>query len=114
MNNDANSEISAIKNQMFVLLLALIVISGTLTAYLFQQSRVLGYELETNQRLVKNFNQSQPAIATLINQLGAYGMNHPEIRPVLAKYGIQPVSTQPGLTSPTAITPTAPSAAPKK
>ena len=95
MNGDTNSEISGLRTQVRVLLAALIVVSGTLTVYLYMQSRVLGRELETNQRLVNNFNQGQPAVTTLINQLGAYSMTHPEIRPMLAKYGIVPAPAQP-------------------
>jgi hypothetical protein len=100
MNPDSNTEISALRNHLFILKVALIVVSGTLTAYLFTQARVIGKDLDANRKLVNNFNQGQPFVAEFANQLGAYSMTHTEIRPVLAKYGIVPAATQPSLNAP--------------
>ena len=105
MNPDSNSEIPALRNQLFILLVALVVISGTLTVYLFRQASVLGKDVNLNQRLVSSFNQGQPAVAALANQLGAYSMTHAEIRPVLAKYGIIPAAVQPNLGAPVPAAP---------
>jgi hypothetical protein len=104
MNSDTNSEIAVLRNQIFTLLVALIVVSGTLTLFLYRQASVTGKDLDTGRLLLKNYNLSQPEIMNFVNQLGAYGMNHPDIRPLLAKYGIAVAPTQP----------IAPSAAPKK
>jgi hypothetical protein len=101
MNGDSSSEISALRNQVFFLLLALIVVSGTVTVYLYRQASILGRDVNANQKLVNAYNKGQPAVATFANQLGAYSMTHTEIRPVLAKYGIIPAPTQPNLTAPT-------------
>jgi hypothetical protein len=109
MTPDTNSETSSLRNQVFILLVALIVISGTLTVYLYRQSSVLGKDLNANLKLINGFKQAQPAVMTLANQLGAFSMTHAEIRPVLAKYGIIPAATQP-----TPGTPTTAPAAPKK
>jgi hypothetical protein len=108
MNMDSNSEISSLRNQVFTLLVALIVVSGTVTVYLYRQASILGKDLNASQQLINSFNKGQPAVASFVNQLGAYSMTHPEIRPVLAKYGIIPAATQPSLTAPAAA------AAPKK
>ena len=111
MNTDSNSEIVALRNQVFVLLLALIVVSGTVTVYLYRQASVMGKDVSASQQLINSFNKGQPVVAAFANQLGAYSMTHAEIRPVLAKYGIVPAPTQPIMAAPAA--PTAP-AAPKK
>ncbi len=95
MSTDSNSEIAALRNQVFVLLLALIVVSGTLTVYLFRQASLTGRDLSANQKLVNSFAQGQPIIAEFADRLGAYSMTHTGIRPVLGKYGIVPAPTQP-------------------
>jgi hypothetical protein len=95
MNSDTNSEIAALRNQIFTLLVALIVVSGTLTLFLYRQASVAGKDLDTGKLLLKNYNLSQPEIMNFVNQLGAYGMTHPEIRPLLAKYGIAVAPAQP-------------------
>jgi hypothetical protein len=102
MNMDSNSEITSLRNQVFTLLVALIVVSGTVTVYLYRQASILGKDLNASQQLINSFNKGQPAVASFVNQLGAYSMAHPEIRPVLAKYGIIPAATQPNLTAPAA------------
>ena len=95
MNPDLNSEVSALRNQVYVLLVALIVISGTLTVYLYRQASIARKDIEAVQpqaeQLIKAFNQNQAVLAAFINQLVAYGQTHPEFVPVLAKYGIAPV-----------------------
>ena len=40
---NSNEEIAALKNQVFTLLIALIVISGTLTVFLYRQASVAVY-----------------------------------------------------------------------
>jgi hypothetical protein len=90
MNSDSNSEISALRNQVFILLVALIVVSGTLTVYLYRQASVMGKDINASNQLISNVNQSQTVILTFANQLAAYSKTHPDIVPLLAKYGIGP------------------------
>jgi hypothetical protein len=99
----ANSEIAALRNQIFTLLVALIVVSGTLTVYLFRQVTVTGKELDAAKKLITAVNQDQNKIIPFANQLAAYSKTHPDIAPLLAKYGIGPNGI-----------PTAAPAAPKK
>ena len=77
------------------LLIALVVVSGTLTIYLYREASVVGKDLNASRQLIANVEKSQTAVMTFANQLGAYSMSHPDIRPVLAKYGIVPAPTQP-------------------
>jgi hypothetical protein len=86
----ANSEIAALRNQIFTLLVALIVVSGTLTVYLFRQVTVAGKDLDAANRLIAAVNQDQGKIVVFANQLAVYGKTHPDILPLLAKYGIGP------------------------
>jgi hypothetical protein len=92
---NSSPEISALRNQVFVLLVALIVLSGTVTVYLFRQASMAGKDLEQLKpqatQVINGFNQNQQLMVNFINQLVAYGQTHPDFKPVLAKYGIAPV-----------------------
>ncbi len=94
MNADSNSEICVLKRQVFTLLVALVVVSGTLTVYLYRQASITGKDIAAiqpqAQQLIGAFNQNQSLMIGFVNQLVAYGQAHPDFRPVLMKYGIQP------------------------
>ena len=112
MITDSNSEISALKRQVFTLLLALIVVSGTLTVYLYRQASITGKDIDAirpqAQQLIGAFNQNQALMINFVSQLATYGQTHPDFRPVLMKYGVTP----PPVAASTA--PAAAPAAPKK
>jgi hypothetical protein len=99
MSLDFNSEISALKNQVFTLLLALIVVSGTLTIYLYRDASLKGKDIEAirpqAQQLIGAFNQNQKLMIDFVNALVAYGQTHPDFQPVLRKYGIAPQPAAP-------------------
>jgi hypothetical protein len=89
---ELTDQIAALRRQITTLLLALIVVSGTLTVYLWYQSRVTGKEIDANKlqamQVVNVFNQTRPLVGKLIPQLVAYGQTHPDFQPILVKYGI--------------------------
>ncbi len=89
-NNNLNPEITALKNQVFTLLVALLVVSGTLTVYLFRQASLTGRDLAQAKQLEQLVVQNETSINNFVGQLVAYGQKHPDFMPVLAKYGITP------------------------
>jgi type II secretory pathway component PulF len=99
-----NTELTALKNQVFTLLVALIVVSGTLTVYLYRQVSMAGKDLAQGAQLSAVLNQNEAAVSAFVTKLVNYGEKHPDFVPVLKKYGIEP---RPGIPA------TAP-AAPKK
>jgi hypothetical protein len=86
---------SALQRQIFSLLVALIVVSGTLTVYLYRQASITRKDYDAiapqAQQIVAAYNQNQKLMIDFVNALVNYGQAHPEFRPVLAKYGIAPV-----------------------
>ena len=96
---DLGEQVAALQQQVFSLLLALVVVSGTLVAYLGYESHHLGKEVNAirpgAQQLIQAYKQNLPALETFVNQLVAYGQTHPDFRPVLQKYGINPLATPP-------------------
>jgi len=92
---ELSDQIAVLRQQVFTLLLALIVVSATLAAYLFYQSRVLGRDLNNFKpqaaQVIQAFNQSRPKVENFVNQLIAYGQTHPEFQQrVLNKYNLSP------------------------
>lgn len=86
--------IACLRRQMTLLLVALIVVSGTLTAYLFYQSRTMGHDLEALEPqarvVVDNYQKNLPRIQKFVDELVAYGQKHQDFQPILKKYGILP------------------------
>ena len=90
MDIETADKIAALQRQVFTLLLALIVVSGTLTAYLWHEERGASGQLFSENQIIESVSQNQPLINSLANQLAAYGKTHPDILPLLAKYAIGP------------------------
>ena len=89
---ELTDQIAALRRQITTLLLALIVVSGTLTVYLWYQSHILGKEIDAIRpqamQVMKILNQTSPVVEKLVPQFVAYGQTHPDFQPILKKYGI--------------------------
>lgn len=86
--NNNNEELVALKNQLFVLLIALIVVSGTLTVVLFRQVSLANKDIAQGQRMSSQLTTNAIVIDTFVRRLVAYGEKHPDFLPVLKKNGI--------------------------
>ena len=97
MNESTDSlteQLANLQRQVFTLLLALVIVSGTLVVFLYYQSHVLNRDIANLQM------QTKPAVDWVtINQAGVekfkselvtYSKTHPEFLPVLEKYGYVP------------------------
>ncbi|MGA3164448.1 MAG: hypothetical protein ABSD77_09700 [Verrucomicrobiota bacterium] len=91
-STELTDQVTALRRQMITLLLALIVVSGTLAVYLWYQSRVVGKEINVIRpqamQIVQVFNQRRPVLEKLVTQVVDYGRTHPDFQPILKKYGI--------------------------
>jgi hypothetical protein len=104
-NCDVADQIAALRRQSFVLLLALIVVSGTLAAYLFYQTHIIKSQLDAVKpqalQVIQTVNQNRPAMENFIGQLVAYGQTHPDFqKEVLNKYGLVPPPAAPKTAAP--------------
>jgi hypothetical protein len=92
--DDLTYQVASLRCQINVLLLALIVVSGTLATYLFYQSHAIGNDLailEPQARvMVQNYDRNLPGIQKFVQDLAAYGHQHPDFQLILKKYGISP------------------------
>ena len=92
---ELSDQIAALRRQAFTFLLALIIVSGTIAAYLWYQSRIMSQNIENSRpqamQIIQNYNQNVPVIQTFVKQLVAYGQTHPDFQQqVLKKYDITP------------------------
>jgi hypothetical protein len=91
---DVMDQIVALRHQVFTLLLALVVVSGTLTVVLYRQARLTGKDIEAIKpaatQIIENFKRERPAMENFVKQLTAYGATHPDFQPILRKYGVVP------------------------
>ncbi|MGA2178507.1 MAG: hypothetical protein ABSH15_02845 [Verrucomicrobiota bacterium] len=95
-------QIVALRHQVFTLLLALVVVSGTLTVVLYRQARLTGKDIEIIKpqatQIIAAFKRDQQGMEAFVKQLTAYGVTHPDFQPILRKYGIVPQPPQPAAT----------------
>ncbi|MGA2244393.1 MAG: hypothetical protein ABSH48_05280 [Verrucomicrobiota bacterium] len=99
-----NDEIAALKNQMFILLVALIVVSGTLTVVLYRQASLANKDISDLQRLSDQTTTNEMVLRNLVDHLINFGEKDLKYQAVLKKNGFTaPVGT-----------PAAAPAAPKK
>jgi predicted PurR-regulated permease PerM len=92
---ELSEQIDALRRQAFILLLALIIVSGTLVAYLFYQSRIMAKNVDNYKPqamlVFQNYQQNLPAIQSFIKQLVDYGQTHPDFQQqILKRYQITP------------------------
>jgi hypothetical protein len=89
-------QIVALRHQVFTLLLALVVVSGTLTVYLYRQSSTTGKDIAAIKpqaiKIIQEFTQNRAGMENFVKQLSVYGYTHPDFQPILKKYGIKPQS----------------------
>jgi cell division protein FtsL len=85
-------QISALQRQVFTLLLVLVVVSGTLVAFLYYQSRQLGKNIDGYMQVMQTYKQNFPVIQAFVKETTTYGAAHPDFQLILKKYGISNVA----------------------
>ena len=96
---DLALELKTTQRQLSNLMLVLLVVSGTLAIFLLQQVRYakadLGsvqgqaQQLEQARQMIADYNANNvPAMSNFLQQLGEYAKTHPDVMPILAKYGL--------------------------
>ena len=102
---ELTDQIVALRHQVFTLLLVLVVVSGTLTVYLYRQASITGRDIAAIKpqamQIIQAFSQNRVGMENFVKQLSAYGNSHPDFQPILRKYGIvQPAASAPAAPKP--------------
>jgi hypothetical protein len=99
-HTEISDQIAALRRQTFTLMLALIVVSGTLTVFLYRQASLTRRDIAAIKpqaaQVITAFNQNRANIQAFVQQLATYGQTHPDFQQqVLKKYGITPQTVAP-------------------
>ena len=93
---ELSDQVAALRRQTFMLLLALIVVSATLTGYLYLQARHARRDIAQTTQILQTLDKNRAGIQNFVRELAAYGQKNPDFQQqVLKKYGItnQPAAT---------------------
>ena len=97
-STDLAGQIASLQRQVMILLLALIVVSGTLAFYLWYQSHIIGKDLAAIEpqaaQIIRSYQQNEPNMEKFVQQLEAYGQTHPDFQAILKKYPISITNSQ--------------------
>jgi hypothetical protein len=93
---DFAEQIAALRRQTFTLLLALIIVSGTLTVFLYRQASLTRRDIAAIKpqasQIIQAYSQNGSNIQNFVKTLAAFGATHPDFQPILKKYGIAPTN----------------------
>lgn len=106
---DPSEEVATLRHQLNSTLMLVLAVSVVLTWYFayefyfrLNDSRRAAQAAQVIRQRLEEFNRNEPQFQNLANQLREYSKTHPDVRPILIKYGV--------LTN----APAAPATAPKK
>jgi hypothetical protein len=89
-STELKRQCNALGRQVVILLVALFVVSGTMTFYLWVQSKRVGKDLEyvrpQAQQILKASEKETPVINKFMAQLADYGRTHPDFAPIMTKF----------------------------
>ena len=97
---EISDQVTALRRQVFILLVALVIVSGTVTVFLYRQATLTRRDITAikpqAQQVIQDFNQNLPAITNFVGNLIIYGKAHPDFQQqVLNKYNITPQTLAP-------------------
>jgi hypothetical protein len=104
---DLRQQCASLQRQVSTLLLAMFVLSGTVTVFLWRQARYARVDLETLKapaaQLIQAFKQEKLLMDDFVAKLSEFGKTHPDFAPILNKYKIQPAAASSITSAPPAV-----------
>ena len=92
-------EVRTLRSLFSAAAMALLLLSFGINAYLYYQDRILRKELDTAKKMAQEFETvRRPMVNTFITRLQEFARSHPDINPILDKYGIRPAASTPAPT----------------
>jgi len=115
-SEDLKQHCASLQRQVTTLLLAVFVLSGTVTVFLWRQARYARADLEVLKppaaQIIQSFKQEKVIMDDFVAKLAEFGKTHPDFAPILNKYKIQPAAPQGSTSAPPATVIPKPVAAP--
>jgi len=89
-------EVRTLRSLFSAAVMALLLLSFGINAYLYYQDRILRKELDTAKKIALEFETvRRPMVNAFITRLQDFARSYPDIKPILDKYGIRPAATAP-------------------
>jgi len=89
-------EVRTLRSLFSAAAMALLLLSFGINAYLYYQDKILRKELDAAKKMAREFETvKRPMVNTFITRLQDFALSHPEINPILDKYGIRPAASAP-------------------
>jgi hypothetical protein len=107
---DLREQIESLRHLLGSILILLVMVSGTLTIFLYREMRIAStqldaYRLQANNAITIYQQQQAPVMVEFAKRIQVYGQTHADIAPLLAKW--DPIFTNWGWKiSPTSAVPT--------
>jgi hypothetical protein len=113
---DLRQQCASLQRQVTTLLLAVFVLSGTLTVFLWRQARYARADLEVLKlpaaQIIQTFKQEKPIMDDFFVRLNEFSKTHPDFAPILAKYRVPPTTAAATTSAPPAVVAPPPASVP--
>ena len=96
-NADLKETCGTLQHQLNSVLILTCIVSMTLTLFFGMNFRALQKDVQSLRAATADFKtKTQPALQNLSEKLVEYGKTHPDIQPILKKYGVAVPTNAPG------------------
>jgi len=86
---DLRETCASLRHQLNSVLMLLLLVSATMMFFFKRQSSEIGRQRDMLKQIVENYQQkTEPAVKDFSAKLREYGKTHPEVMPILVKYGV--------------------------
>jgi len=93
---DLQTQCQWLRKQLQVVLLLLILVSGTLTLFLWRQVKYTSQDLKGVRPVIEEYNKtSAPAMEDFVKKVAEYGRTHPDFAAIYNKYGLGQLNQSP-------------------
>ena len=88
------NEVRTLRSLFSAATMALLLLSFGINAFLYYQDRIVRKELTAAKKMAQEFETvRRPMISMFVARLQDFARSHPDINPILDKYGIRPAAS---------------------
>jgi len=88
------NEVRTLRSLFSAATMALLLLSFGINAFLYYQDRIVRKELNAAKKMAQEFETvRRPMISMFVARLQDFARSHPDINPILDKYGIRPAAS---------------------
>ena len=88
------NEVRTLRSLFSAATMALLLLSFGINAFLYYQDRIVRKELDAAKKMAQEFETvRRPMISMFVARLQDFARSHPDINPILDKYGIRPAAS---------------------